>query len=71
MAEGSPNLPCGYSLTADLPGETYEFPEHITPSIALRPDIVVWHGHSKSVWLFELTACFKSQAADRKAERYM
>ena len=25
------------------PGETYDFPEHITPSLDLRLDIVVWH----------------------------
>jgi hypothetical protein len=64
------HLPPGTSITADLPGESYAFPQHIVQTDQ-RPDIVIWS--ASSITLIELTIPFETgmdDAAQRKSERY-
>ena len=57
-----------YSITIDIPSESYRFPHHITPT-CLRPDIVWWSDQRKELWLFELTVSFESLVADARARK--
>ena len=57
-----------YSITIDVPSESYRFPHHITPT-CLRPDIVWWSDQRKELWLFELTVSFESLVADARARK--
>ena len=59
-------------MISDLPGSTYQYPQHISCTDA-RPDIVVWDDISKNVYLIELTVCFETNfevARERKISRY-
>ena len=66
------NLTPSQEMIADLPGSTYQYPQHISCTDA-RPDIVVWDDISKNVYLIELTVCFETNfevARERKVSRY-
>ena len=65
------NLTPSQEMIVDLPGFTYQCPQHISCTDA-RPDIV-WDDISKNVYLIELTVCFETNfevARERKVSRY-
>ena len=66
------NLTPTQQMITDLPGSTYQYPQHISCTDA-RPDIVVWDDISKNVYLIELTVCLETNfevARERKVSRY-
>ena len=46
-------------MTANLPGSSYQYPQHIGCTDA-RPDIVVWDDTLKHISLIELSVCFET-----------
>ena len=63
-------LPPTQTITADLPGHKYSFPQHIACTDC-RPDIVVWD--QSSLTIVELTVPYElciEAAVDRKTSRY-
>jgi len=59
-------------MTADLPGSSYQYPQHVGCTDA-RPDIMVWDDTLKHISLIELSVCFETNfeaARERKVSRY-
>ena len=62
-------LPPNFSITIDLPSNSYSFPHHITPT-NLRPDIVWWSEQLSELWLFELIVSYETVVADARERKH-
>ena len=64
------HLPPQFSMTADLPGSSYSFPQHIIPTDC-RPDVVWWSNAQKILRMLELTISFETVAEDSRYRKMM